>query len=152
MSAYCSVAPCRAPRYPLLLLQRSHHWQSYHTHILRIHTTLFRMFFHNSLFMALHFLLRKRNCMYKRVRVHTQFINPHPNRCRVLALMVSRSKTMGMALGVQVGRGTQCHRRARSAFLRESVNGSGVARWNVSPTVGGRAVVRTAGTTIAERT
>src|SRR5260221_3428885 len=128
MSAYYLVAPCRAPLYPLL--QHSRHWQSCNTHI-RIRTTLFRMFSHTSRFMALlHFPLPKTNCMYKQVQAHTRSINPHHNRCRVLALMVSRSKIMDMASGVEVGQqDTQCRLRARSAF-RENVNGNGGARWS----------------------
>jgi len=140
------VALCRAPLYPLP--QQSRHWQSCHTHI-RIHTTLFRMFFHTSRFMPLHFPLLKTNCMYKQVQAHTRSINIHHNRCRVLAPMVSRSKITDMASGVEVEQqDTECRLRARSAF-RENVNGNGVARWSGSPTPGGHAVVPTAGITNA---
>jgi hypothetical protein len=64
--------------------------------------------------------------MYKH-QGHTRSINNCHNLRRVQALMVSRSKTLDTALGVQVGRGTQCRLRAKSAF-RESVNGNGIAR------------------------
>lgn len=56
---------------------------------------------------------------------------------------------MGMASGVEVGQqDTQCRLRAKSTFC-ENVNGDGVARWSGSPTLGGHAVVPTAGITNA---
>lgn len=100
MSAYSSVPPTRAPR--CLVLQRSHHCQSCNTHT-RIHITLFHLSFHNSRCIPLRFPLRKTTYMFKPARAHIRSINLHHNRCRVPALMVSRSKITDMALGVGVG-------------------------------------------------
>lgn|SRR6266702_1765482 len=101
MLACCLVAPRRSPCYPLYL--RSLRWRSYIIHILS-RTTICHTF--HSTFMAHHLPLYRRNCKCKRGQVHTPSISPRRSRRRVLALTGSRSRTMVMGSGAQVGRVT----------------------------------------------
>jgi hypothetical protein len=100
MLACCLVALCRSPCYPLY--RRRLRWRSYIIHILR-HTTICRTYFHST-FTPHRLPLHRRNCKCK--LVHTPSISPRHSHRRVLALTGSRSRTLAMGSGAQVGRAT----------------------------------------------
>lgn len=100
--ACCSMVPCRSPCYPLY--RRSLRWESYTIRILS-HTTICHTYFHSTC-MSHHLPLHRRNCKCKLGQVHTPSISPRHSRRRVLAPTGSRSRTMVMGLGAQVGQVT----------------------------------------------
>lgn len=101
MLACCLVAH-RSPCYPLY--RRSLRWQSYIIHI-PSHTTICHTHFHST-FMSHHLPLHRRNYKCKLGQVHTPFISPRRSRRRVLAPTGSRSRTLVMGSGTQVGQVT----------------------------------------------